>query len=112
MNVVNLVLPIVGRFYSNEYVRKKILMQTDEDIETEDRLITAELQNPQFQQTIDPMSGMPMTLQQVMAQNGGQVPDMAAINNGPPGGNPTKGPMQPTAKPAGRANGPAKGTNK
>lgn len=38
----------VGRYYSNEWVRKNILLQTDEDIEEEDERIADERDNPQF----------------------------------------------------------------
>ena len=97
LNVVNLVMPYVGRYYSNEWVRKNLLFQNDDDIQEQDQLITAELQNPQFQQTVDPMSGQPMSMDQLMAQNGGQVPMVSSVANGPQGavgGNPSKTPMR------------------
>jgi antitoxin (DNA-binding transcriptional repressor) of toxin-antitoxin stability system len=39
-------MPYIGKFYSNEYVRKNIFLQTDEEIETEDARILAEFENP------------------------------------------------------------------
>ena len=49
-----------GRYYSNEWIRKNILMQTDEDMKEEDILIKQEMMMPQYQQPMmggDPMMG-------------------------------------------------------
>jgi hypothetical protein len=37
-----------GKYYSHEWVRRKVLMQSDEEIEEIDEQIIAEMQNPQF----------------------------------------------------------------
>jgi hypothetical protein len=34
LQMVNEIMPLVGRFYSSDYVRRNILRQTDEEIET------------------------------------------------------------------------------
>ena len=48
LNALELAMPSVGKFYSNEWVRKNILKQTDEDIKREDELIASEMMNPQY----------------------------------------------------------------
>jgi len=52
---------IIGRYVSNETVRKKVLKQTDEEIKKEDELIIKEKSNPIFNiPSIDPNTGLPM----------------------------------------------------
>lgn len=59
MNLVQLMMPIVGRYVSNKYIRMNILMQTEEDIKRMDKEIEEEASNPQYAQ-IDPETGMPI----------------------------------------------------
>jgi len=73
--VLQLADPYIGRFISNEEARKKILRQSDEDIERNDEQIAAEMGNPQFAQPLNAM-GDPM-------EGGGQDPAMGQ------GGGPT-----------------------
>lgn len=47
-------MPFIGRYYSNDWMRRNLLKQSDEEIKEEDELIAEELMNPQFQQ---PMPG-------------------------------------------------------
>lgn len=54
-------LPYIGRFYSNETVRKNVLKQNDDDIEKEDKLIADEANNPQYAQVATPMPDMGFT---------------------------------------------------
>jgi len=65
--------PYIGKFYSTEYIRKRILRQTDQEIEEIDMQIEDEIQkgilpNPA---EVDPVTGEPLP------QNGnlGQVPE-------------------------------------
>jgi hypothetical protein len=37
-----------GKYYSHDWIRRKVLMQTDEEIQEIDEQIVAEMQNPQF----------------------------------------------------------------
>jgi len=48
MNLLNAVMPYVGKYYSNEWVRKHILQQSDEDIEEMDEQNMAEQENPLY----------------------------------------------------------------
>lgn len=43
VNIAQLVDPYVGRYYSADYVRRKILRQTDEEIIEQDKLIEEEI---------------------------------------------------------------------
>lgn len=76
MTLLQVVDPYVGRYYSKEWVRKNILMQTDEDIMEIDEQIAQEAEEaaPAVDQTgsqIDPATGQPiqqpMDAQQQMA---------------------------------------------
>lgn len=58
MQVATLIMPFVGRFYSNEWLRTNILNQTEEDQKQMDKQIKKEASNPQFA-AIDPETGMP-----------------------------------------------------
>jgi len=40
--------PFAGKYYSHEWIRRKVLMQTDEEIEEIDEQIMAEMENPQY----------------------------------------------------------------
>ena len=74
VSLLQLVDPFVGRYYSQEWVRKNILQQTDEDIEEINNQIAMEAQAAQQQQadaeaqanaqgmTIDPNSGQRVPL--------------------------------------------------
>ena len=53
MNLLNQVMPYVGKYYSNEWVRKHILQQSDQDIEEMDEQNMAEQENPLYQAATD-----------------------------------------------------------
>lgn len=46
-------IPYVGKYYSNDYLRRNILRQTDEEIAENDKLIKAEVSMPQYQPPVD-----------------------------------------------------------
>jgi hypothetical protein len=55
--------PYVGRYFSQDYVRRKILRQTDMEIIEQDALIKKEIENgviPDPNTPIDPATGMPL----------------------------------------------------
>ena len=55
--------PYVGRYFSQDYVRRKILRQTDIEIIEQDRLIAKEIKDgiiPDPSIPVDPTTGMPM----------------------------------------------------
>lgn len=53
--------PYIGKYYSVDYVRRKILRQTDEEIIEQDRLIKKEIKDGTIPDpaTIDPATGLP-----------------------------------------------------
>ncbi len=64
INLATLAEPYVGKFYSNDYVRRKILRQTDQEIIEQDALIEKEIKDgiipDPSQMAIDPMTGQPI----------------------------------------------------
>ena len=55
--------PYVGKYYSQDYVRRKILRQTDIEILEQDKLIEDEIKNgiiPDPNAPIDPQTGQPL----------------------------------------------------
>ena len=61
LGLVETAQPYVGKYYSQDYVRRKILRQTDEEIIEQDKLIEQEIKDGVIPDpaTIDPATGMP-----------------------------------------------------
>jgi hypothetical protein len=59
MQRLGLIVPYIGRFYSNSWVRKNVLQQTDEDIKQNDLEIKQEMKIPQYNVELVPASGPP-----------------------------------------------------
>jgi hypothetical protein len=60
--------PYVGKYFSQDYLRRKILRQTDQEIIEEDALIKKEIEKgliPDPSIPVDPNTGMPMDQQQM-----------------------------------------------
>jgi hypothetical protein len=58
--------PYIGKYYSQDYIRRKILRQTDEEIIEQDILIKKEIENgiiPDPNAPIDPETGVPIPTQ-------------------------------------------------
>jgi hypothetical protein len=80
LNMVATAEPYVGKYFSQDYLRRKILRQTDEEIIEQDKLIDKEIKSGVIPDpaTIDPQTGMPF------APEGGDLgqpvmePDMEA----------------------------------
>jgi hypothetical protein len=63
LNMVQIAEPYVGKYFSQDYVRRKILRQTDEEIVEQDKIIKKEIKDgiiPDPNAPVDPMTGMPM----------------------------------------------------
>ena len=64
LNLAALAEPYVGKYYSNDYVRRKILRQTDIEIEEQDPLIEKEIKDGVIPDPsampVDPVTGQPM----------------------------------------------------
>jgi hypothetical protein len=63
LNLVATAEPYIGKYYSQDYVRRKILRQTDQEIVEQDMLIDKEIEEgiiPDPNAPIDPATGAPM----------------------------------------------------
>ena len=63
LNMVQVAEPYVGKYFSQDYVRRKILRQTDVEILEQNALIEKEIKDgviPDPSQPIDPQTGMPI----------------------------------------------------
>lgn len=77
INLVTQMQPFIGKYYSNEWVRKHILQQSDEEIEEMDEQNMAEQENPLYQSATDEM-GNPVA--------GGNAPPGTSTPQGAAGG--------------------------
>jgi hypothetical protein len=63
LNMVQIAEPYVGKYFSQDYVRRKILRQTDIEIIEQDKLIEKEIKDgviPDPNIPVDPATGMPL----------------------------------------------------
>ena len=63
LNMVQIAEPYVGKYFSQDYVRRKILRQTDEEILEQDKIIKKEIKDgiiPDPNIPVDPQTGMPL----------------------------------------------------
>ena len=85
LNLAATAEPYVGKYYSQDYVRRKILRQTDQEILEQDEIIKKEIKDgviPDPNAPIDPMTGLPI-----------QDPSLGSNINGQSG----KVPIEPKA---------------
>tara|TARA_B100000902_G_C27242851_1_gene880974 strand:- start:759 stop:1523 length:765 start_codon:yes stop_codon:yes gene_type:complete len=78
LNLAQLADPYVGKYYSQDYVRRKILRQTDEEIIEQDMLIEKEIENgviPDPNSPVDPETGMPLDTTSASPANAIQAPE-------------------------------------
>ena len=62
LNMVQVAEPYIGKYFSQDYVRRKILRQTDEEIIDQDKMISKEIERgiiPDPNAPIDPATGLP-----------------------------------------------------
>jgi hypothetical protein len=76
INLLTQMSPFIGKYYSNEWVRKHILQQSDEEIEEMDEQNMAEMENPLYQSATDE-NGNPVA--------GGTAPPGTSASGGPGG---------------------------
>ena len=77
LNMAATAEPYIGKYYSQDYVRRKILRQTDEEIIEQDILIEKEIKSgkiPDPNAPIDPNTGMPMVTNDSSNGSSGKVP--------------------------------------
>lgn len=83
LNLVATAEPYVGKYFSQDYVRRQILRQTDQEIIEQDKIIEKEIEDgkiPDPAMMVDPQTGMPAD-----TTNGemGQVPLEPEIDEKP-----------------------------
>ena len=91
LNMVQVAEPYIGKYFSQDYVRRKILRQTDQEILEQDALIKKEIKDgviPDPSIPIDPMTGMPMDPNAPMGDLG--KPVMEPNTDGVKGGGATE----------------------
>jgi hypothetical protein len=91
LNMVQVAEPYIGKYYSLDYVRRKILRQTDQEILEQDALIKKEIKDgviPDPSIPVDPMTGMPMDPNAPMGDLG--KPVMEPNTDGVKGGGATE----------------------
>jgi hypothetical protein len=81
INVLNIVEPYVGKYFSVDYVRRNILKQTDGEIVEIDAQIEKEKESGIIPPPIDPMTGLPVGQQPPM-QPGTELPPDQQTNLG------------------------------
>jgi len=87
LNMVQVAEPYVGKYFSQDYVRRKILRQTDQEIIDQDVLIKKEIEEgiiPDPNIPIDPATGMPMDQNAPMGDLGAPVmePNTDGVKDG------------------------------
>jgi hypothetical protein len=63
LNMVQIAEPYVGKYFSQDYLRRKILRQTDEEIVEQDKIMKKEIKDgiiPDPSIPVDPTTGMPL----------------------------------------------------
>ena len=63
LNMIQVAEPYVGKYFSQDYLRRKILRQTDQEIIEQDQIMKREIEDgiiPDPNQPIDPQTGLPM----------------------------------------------------
>jgi hypothetical protein len=83
LNMAATAEPYIGKYYSQNYIRRKILRQTDEEILEEDILIQQEIKSgriPDPNAPIDPNTGMPIQDPNAINGSSGKVPIDPGVN--------------------------------
>ena len=73
LNLVATAEPYIGKYYSQDYVRRNILRQTDQEIIEQDEIIKKEIEDgviPDPTAMVDPETGQPITDDNIRGQSG------------------------------------------
>ena len=64
--------PYIGRYYSQDYIRRKILRQTDEEILEQDKIMEQEIADGVVRDpmSVDPQTGLPLEMMGAEAEGG------------------------------------------
>ena len=77
LNMLSMAEPYIGKYYSQDYVRRNVLRQTDQEIVEQDELIKKEIQEgiiPDPSIPVDPNTGMPLEIGDNIQGELGKVP--------------------------------------
>ncbi len=77
LNMLSMAEPYIGKYYSQDYVRRNILRQTDQEIVEQDELIKKEIEEgiiPDPSIPIDPNTGMPLEIGNNIQGEMGKIP--------------------------------------
>ena len=77
LNMLSMAEPYIGKYYSQDYVRRNILRQTDQEIVEQDKLIKKEIKDgiiPDPSIPVDPNTGMPIQGEDNIQGELGKVP--------------------------------------
>jgi hypothetical protein len=105
LNMVSMAEPYVGRYFSQDYLRRKILRQTDEEIVEQDEIMTKEIEDgiiPDPNAPVDPQTGLPIEAGMVPPEGAPGAPQGApAASNASNNiiGQSGKVPVEPDIKP-------------
>ena len=83
LNMVQVAEPYVGKYFSKDYLRRKILRQTDQEILEQDEIMKKEIESgeiPDPNALIDPTTGMPG----IPPEQGATGPGSASMDLGKP----------------------------
>ncbi len=72
LSMVQIAEPYIGKYFSKDYIRRKVLRQTDIEIVEQDKLIKEEIESgeiPDPNQPIDPQTGLPLDPQTGLPQD-------------------------------------------
>jgi hypothetical protein len=97
--------PYVGRYFSQDYLRRKILRQTDEEIIEQDEIMAKEIEDgiiPDPNAPVDPRTGLPIEVGMVPPEGTAATPQSPTAASS--AGNNIKGqsgkvPVEPDIKP-------------
>ena len=68
VNTITLLDPYVGKYFSQEWIKKNVLYMTDEEIEEMHSQIEEEANDKRTTYSLDPQTGQPVTAQDLQAQ--------------------------------------------
>jgi hypothetical protein len=77
LNMLSMAEPYIGKYYSQDYVRRNILRQTDQEIVEQDEIIKKEINDgviPDPNQPIDPNTGLPIDMGANIEGQMGKIP--------------------------------------
>ena len=105
LNMASMAEPYVGRYFSQDYLRRKILRQTDEEIIEQDEIMAKEIEDgiiPDPNAPVDPQTGLPIEVGMVPPEGtpgAPQSPTAASSAGNNINGQSGKVPVQPDVKP-------------